>query len=370
MADSNWISEVTGPGRSALHGVMIGGPAADQWLSDCFRGSGSSPHGTLHDEDGTVIDDVVLVEWPGETSRYLITCHGSPVLKEHIVDRFVQLGATPREPKMDLWGEGKGVGAGIAAQARISLPRACSREASAFLLEQASSLGLAGWIERVLETSPTDADLKHLLQSAASGIGVLDAPRVVIAGVPNAGKSTLFNELVGESRALTWHQPGTTRDLIESQAIFCGFPISLIDGAGIRQLGESVEETVEREGVRRMRLAMSSADLVLQLVPPSEGERRNRPLETPCRRSLVFHSRCDENSAGDVEYPRISTMTGEGIETLKVLVLQELYGVSQMPQGKPCLFLPSQRHWIEQALVAIEGGTDPRSILLNLAECI
>ncbi|MDE0960519.1 MAG: hypothetical protein OSB09_07040, partial [Planctomycetota bacterium] len=93
MADQNWVSDVTGAGRSALHGVMIGGPATDRWLASCFRGLGSSPHGTLHQQDGTVIDDVVLVAWPGEASRYLITSHGSPIVRDQIVDRFVQLGA-------------------------------------------------------------------------------------------------------------------------------------------------------------------------------------------------------------------------------------------------------------------------------------
>ncbi|MDE0961441.1 MAG: 50S ribosome-binding GTPase, partial [Planctomycetota bacterium] len=265
---------------------------------------------------------------------------------------------------LDPWGSGAGVGAGIAAQARISLARADSRESCAFLLEQASSSGLAGWIEQALKTSPTRAELEFLLQRSAAGIGVLEAPSVVIAGVPNAGKSTLFNLLVGESRVLTWHQPGTTRDLIEAQAVFSGFPISLIDGAGIRQ----VEEAVEREGVRRMQLAIDGADLVLHLIPSSAGGREYPALETPSGRTLVFRSRCDENSECLVEGPGISALTGEGIDSLKNRVLQELYGVEQIPRGAPCLFLPSHRHWIEQALVAIDGGTDPHSKLLNLAE--
>lgn len=365
MGSEGWVAEVTGVGRSALHGIMIGGERSATWLKQCFRGSGNSPHGTIHEHNGDVIDDVVLMRWPGSESRYLITLHGSPLLSERTVQRFEQLGAVRRDSVDELWPAAKlSSGNEIAQQALAALPSAPSIEAATFLLEQASPQGLAGWVEGATENFPSRDQIESMLARSAIGIGVLQPPRVVIAGVPNAGKSTLFNLLVGDKRTLTSSEPGTTRDLIEAPAIFRGFPILLVDGAGLRE----VEQPVEREGVRRMHQAMQQADLVLQLIPPSLAGSAVDVRQTTRCRTLVFYSRRDEDRATRIEGPAISAHTGEGIDQLRDLVLMELYGVDRIPSREPTLFLASQRRILEDAIEALEAGETPKELRFGIAQ--
>jgi tRNA U34 5-carboxymethylaminomethyl modifying GTPase MnmE/TrmE len=365
MRSEGWVAEVTGVGRSALHGIMIGGVPSAAWLKQCFRGAGDSPHGSIHDQNGEVIDDVVLLQWPGSESRHLITLHGSPLLSERIVQRFEQLGAVRRDSVDELWPTTISSAASeIAQQALTALPNAPSVEVATFLLEQASPDGLAGWVERAAVNFPSRDEIESMLDRSAIGIGVLQPPTVVIAGVPNAGKSTLFNLLVGDQRTLTSSEPGTTRDLIDAPANFRGFPILLVDGAGLRE----VQQSVEREGVRRMRQAMLQADLVLHLIPPSQaGTGADSPQTTPCR-TLVFHSRRDEDRAMRIDGPAISAVTGEGIDELKDLVLTELYGVERIPSLEPILFLASQRRILEDAIEALDAGETPSELGFGIVQ--
>ncbi len=365
MSDDGWVAEVTGSGRAALHAVMVGGPAAEGWLQQCFRGNGSTPHGNLVDESGEVIDDVVWIRWPGEESQHLLTLHGSPWLREEVVQRFERLGAVRRGDRDDLlqmWSPEADADAGVAGQALSRLPAAISSEGCAFLLEQASSIGLAGWLTRALKETPTIPELQHLLDRSAEGIGVLSPSRVVIAGVPNAGKSTLFNLLVGTDRTLVSERPGTTRDLIEEVANFDGYPLRLVDGAGLH---DSADE-VEQEGMKRMRVAAAAAQLVIVLIPPG-GEELVEPSWGDSReRTLVFHSRRDEDPGGNCAGPGISATTGEGIEQLISKVIEQLYDVERIPRRQPRLFLPSHRYWIERTIEALESGFDGKGPLSRL----
>jgi len=93
-----------------------------------------------------------------------------------------------------------------------------------------------------------------------------DGIRVVLAGRPNSGKSTLFNTLAGEDRAIVTEYPGTTRDVLEVRTEFAGLPLLLFDTAGLRE----TEDPVERLGVERVAGALATADLILHLVPATD----------------------------------------------------------------------------------------------------
>jgi len=90
-----------------------------------------------------------------------------------------------------------------------------------------------------------------------------DGIRVAIVGRPNAGKSTLFNAMAAEDRAIVTEIPGTTRDVLEVRAEWCGLPLYLFDTAGLRE----TEDPVERLGVARVRAVLEKADLILHLLP-------------------------------------------------------------------------------------------------------
>lgn len=131
-----------------------------------------------------------------------------------------------------------------------------------------------------------------------------DGLRVVIAGPPNAGKSSLINALTGREAAITSAMPGTTRDLIEAPTAIAGLPFLLIDTAGLR---ESADE-VEAIGVERGRASLAAADLVLWLGEPADAPGRDR--------TILVQSKCDLPGLAREADVRVSALTGEGIPDL------------------------------------------------------
>ncbi len=114
-----------------------------------------------------------------------------------------------------------------------------------------------------------------LARQGRSGRLVREGRLVVIAGPPNAGKSSLFNALVGAARAIVTELPGTTRDVLTERVDICGFPITLVDTAGIREASDAIEA----EGIARARQAQQVAALGLVVldgsVPLAEADRQH-----------------------------------------------------------------------------------------------
>lgn len=111
----------------------------------------------------------------------------------------------------------------------------------------------------------TATNLRHIASTAAAGKVVMRGTRVALYGAPNAGKSTLFNALVGADRAMVHDQPGTTRDVIEANGELAGVAVTWVDTAGIREGGQ----TVEAAGIKRAEGAVASADIVIWLTDSS-----------------------------------------------------------------------------------------------------
>ncbi|MDE3245539.1 MAG: 50S ribosome-binding GTPase, partial [Acidobacteriota bacterium] len=105
-------------------------------------------------------------------------------------------------------------------------------------------------------------------QRAGAARWLRDGIRVAIVGRPNAGKSTLFNALAGEDRAIVTEFPGTTRDVLEVRTEWAGLPLVLFDTAGLRDTADHVE----RLGVERVRAVLEQVDLILHLVPATDDE--------------------------------------------------------------------------------------------------
>ena len=134
--------------------------------------------------------------------------------------------------------------------------------------------------ERILEAlASAEGSVARLLAGAAAGERLHDGALVVLAGRPNAGKSSLFNALLGSDRALVTEIPGTTRDTIEAATDMEGWPVRLADTAGLRE----TEETIERLGIEVSRRYLNAADLVLLCVEA------NRPVVEEERRLLGSH---------------------------------------------------------------------------------
>ena len=162
--------------------------------------------------------------------------------------------------------------------------------------------------------------LRDLLAECRQGQVLRDGFDVVIAGPPNAGKSSLLNRLLAENRAIVTDIPGTTRDLLFADAEFDGIPVRLTDTAGLRQGGDAVEEI----GIQRARGAVAAADLVLFVVDDTSEACPPLP-ELSHARIVHVHNKVDLSgrspglaASGKV---RISALTGAGLGALREAIV-------------------------------------------------
>jgi tRNA modification GTPase len=162
-----------------------------------------------------------------------------------------------------------------------------------------------------------------LISSAREGKILREGALVVLAGKPNAGKSSLLNALLGENRAIVSDVPGTTRDFIEEFIEVFGWPVRLSDTAGLRK----TDDAVEAEGVERSEELIKKADVVLSLAE-SDGD-FEEGIE--CENVLRVRTKSDlvtGNSREDGEIIYVSSVTGEGLEELKKRLAEILTKIS------------------------------------------
>lgn len=260
-------------------------------------------YGTLRGENGALLDHVMAVWFPaghsctGEESAEL-HCHGSPVVLNEVLHACFAAGARQAKAgeftkraflngKMDL----------TEAEAVIDLIDAETAEAAhnaAAQMDGALRRLIDGSYDALLDITSrfyavvdypdedigdltreqteaaltqTEAALERLLGTYSRGRILKSGVATAIIGAPNAGKSSLLNALVGYDRAIVTDIAGTTRDTVEEKAVVGGVLLRLIDTAGIRETGD----TVEKLGVERAKKAVDQADLILALLDGSAG---------------------------------------------------------------------------------------------------
>jgi tRNA modification GTPase len=160
--------------------------------------------------------------------------------------------------------------------------------------------------------------MDSVLEAARHGARLTRGMTVVIAGRPNAGKSTLMNRLLGHDAAIVTPVAGTTRDLLREQFEINGVPVELIDTAGLR---DATSDAIEAEGMRRARAALTRADHILYVVDAAEDpsarsfeeERASLPAGVPV--TLVMNKSDLSGQGGP--HLRISAATGAGMDALR-----------------------------------------------------
>jgi tRNA modification GTPase len=179
-----------------------------------------------------------------------------------------------------------------------------------------------------------------------------DGVKIVIAGPPNAGKSSLLNAIVGSDKAIVTPVPGTTRDRIDVPVAVGGIPIVFTDTAGIRE----TDEPVERIGVARTHEHIAVADVLLWLGDPSEAP-SHRPL-------LNVHSRCDlpESRASPPGSVAVSAVTGEGLDHLLRQITK--LAASILPTEGAIVLNRRQAEELGEAAFALERGMSAGDIVL------
>ena len=166
------------------------------------------------------------------------------------------------------------------------------------------------------------SSLRAALSKAAEGRLLQRGALVVLAGPPNVGKSSLLNALLEENRAIVSDVPGTTRDSIEAWIDLEGWPIRLVDTAGLRE----AKDEVEGEGVKRAEDLIEKADVAVMLRSCDveklrTGVHSSQPLNLSTSQLLNLTSKCD---LGRGEGLNVSTKTGEGLEDLKRAIIRRL----------------------------------------------
>lgn len=198
----------------------------------------------------------------------------------------------------------------------------------------------------------------------------------MLCGQPNAGKSSLLNQLLGYERAMVSDIKGTTRDTLEELVDIQGLPVKFIDTAGLRE----TEEVLERQGVERARREIESADLVIELIDgtldPTEVERAaigssSRRLTILNKGDLGFHS-----DWGTVDL-RISCTAEDSAQKVKEAIYQSLLDGQSLTGSS--LIAINARHQaclqqlvqgLESAVSELQTSTDPELIALSLREAL
>jgi len=302
------VALATPPGRSAVAVVRLSGSQARAVLARLAPRLGRleprrATLATIVDSEGEPIDRglVTLFQAPfsytGEDVVEL-SVHGSPAVVEGLLLAASRAGARLAKPgefteraflhgKVDLpraEAVRDLVEARTPAAARVSARRlegGISRRLGSIredLLTSAASLGSTiDFAEDVGEAidervtgglSRAAAELERLISTYRTGRLLSAGCRVVVLGRPNAGKSTLFNALVGSARAIVTEIPGTTRDALEATVDIAGVPVTLVDTAGLRE----TDERIERIGVERAREEAERADAILHVLDASKAE--------------------------------------------------------------------------------------------------
>jgi tRNA modification GTPase len=163
--------------------------------------------------------------------------------------------------------------------------------------------------------------IERLLSGATSGERLREGASLVLAGRPNAGKSSLFNALLGLDRALVTEIPGTTRDAIEAHTDFLGWPVRLIDTAGLWDSSDRID----RMGVEVSRRYLGAADLVLLCVEAGREPGADERAIVSARPTLIARTKSDLHSAPAGEIG-VSVVTGEGLGELRRAAAERVFG--------------------------------------------
>ena len=189
--------------------------------------------------------------------------------------------------------------------------------------------------------------------AAPSAERLRDGVRVVLAGPPNAGKSTLLNALVGRDAAIVSDIAGTTRDRIEVPAAIGGVAFLFTDTAGLR---DETGDAIEAIGIDRARSALAAADIILWLGDATDAPREN---------ALLIAAQCDRDGEGDRAGLRLSARTGEGMDALVALLLD--HAAKLLPGEGDYALYARQRQRVGHIAAFLDSAANAHDLLI-LAE--
>ncbi len=413
----------TPPAPSALAVIRISGPGSLALLAPLCAGGpslesagGHTVHLRTLRDGAEEVDQVMVAVYRGPKSYTgedgaEITCHGSMPVIQSVLGLLSRAGFRPAGPgeftqraflngRMDL----------TRAEAVNEIVRARTDRARALALQR-----LGGAIERQVRAArdlladaraalevgidypedeagpPPDgqavekaaAILETLARTYRRGRIFQEGISVAIAGATNAGKSSLFNLLLRQERAIVSEIHGTTRDWLEGQVSVEGIPVRLFDTAGIRPSAEPLEQ----EGMRRAREVISAAEVVVHLVDSQAAEGAGAASEDaeeePFLRGLArpvirAWTKCDlPGPPAPAGFIPVSAVTGRGLDALEKAVARAALAGTSGEAGEPLMDSARQRDLVDRALASLTRfqseraeGLPPDILAVDLAEAL
>jgi tRNA modification GTPase len=390
------IAPITPAGEGGIGVLRLSGSRAEEFLQQYFHASRQTArfrshqlyHGHMRASDGEIIDEVlaVIMRSPHSYTREDVVevhCHGGTVVVRRLLDLFIDAGvrlARPGEFTLRAFLHGRIdlaqaeavadiIGCASDGARRIAVGQLEGKLSAALnrfrtvVIEQLAlvevhidfpeeDIDFPSCEQLLTAVSRVVEDIDHLLESFDAGRTLREGISLLILGKPNVGKSTLMNALLGEERAIVTAIPGTTRDIIEERFTLAGIPLRLLDTAGIRD----TEDLVEREGVRRAREKIASAELILLVIDGSAPiDREDLLALDACRgsRVIVVINKSDLGTPPVSPIPGfpaviISARRGEGVDVLQNTIRDTVLGNSGRT-GQETILLSDRRH--RQALL-------------------
>ena len=394
----------TPPGRSGIAVVRLSGKSA-LGIVKTFVGGGSlkkthlSPSLVeLVDKKRRVFDQAVITQYLSPNSYtgedlVEISCHGNPIIVSKIIDLCLEAGAEIAEPgeftkkaflngKMDL-SEAESVSSIIHAKSlagvRSGIKNLKGALSGSVIKIKKSIISCVANLEFNLDISEEDLQpniINTTLEEVKAQIVVLESltksfkesqffqegASIVLAGPPNAGKSTLFNALINKKHSIVTKEEGTTRDVVEKNFLIKQLPIILKDTAGIRG-GQS---EAEKQGILKSKEEISSADLVIMF---------NQKPKKPLSKHLYVFNKSDINTTTDNYDIHISAKENKNISKLKDLIYKRLVGdfslgeVLLTSKRQSRSVLAASEH-LKMASVLLKNGDSLELVVEDLNCCI
>ena len=409
--DDTIVAIATPPGRGGIGVVRLSGPEATAIAKPMLRLAHADEFQSNRAYFGELIDpasndriDEVVVIYFAKPHSYTtddvveISCHGSPVVLKHVVEMAVARGALLAEPgefTMRAFLNGRiDLTQAEAVRDLIDAQTVYQAQVAARQLEGALSKRLQPIKQKLIDliaimevgidfaeddvavipdeqildrVAEIHAPLEQLLASFTYGKVVHEGLTLAIVGRPNVGKSSLFNRLVENERAIVTATPGTTRDLVSETVSIGGIPVRLVDTAGIRDALDEAESI----GVRKSMEALADADIVLVVLDASQpaSDEAARRCDTELvsqvarRPAIVVQNKIDAISTapllpdGGRPVVMTSALTGQGIEQVRARILRLAggNGAAQPEAG----FLTNVRHQklVQNSIAALDAAT-------------
>ncbi len=336
------VALLTPRGRGAIASLLVRGPAALAFVDELFTAHGryacsSAPIGrvllgrwrepaTRHKTPSTDSPQEELIVCRTGLDQIEVHCHGGRAAIATIMNSLCELGCQEVN-----WSEALSSSneSPLRRDARIALAAARTQRTAAILLDQYNGELERSLRQLLVEFAHTDRQaaitrLDNLLRYQTVGLHLTTPWRVVLAGPPNVGKSSLINAIMGYQRAIVVDDPGTTRDIVTTTTALDGWPVELSDTAGLRETSEPLEAA----GIGQARQRLAASDLIILVFEatrplPAEEE----PLLAQYPDAIVVANKCDlAHSPGSILPGALPTsaLTCVGLERLLQRISQRL----------------------------------------------